>query len=138
MKQPDLPVYCFETIKIMSQTWSRFTENTRLWLVFPYKKTCPKNVKSISITFTFVSQFAANFEIEFLIVYRDCWLTLMFQKEIRFLIYLYTVLKPSKSCRKPSQNSQRILAAACILHIKGPVPKNVKLITCTFCEPIRC
>ena len=37
-----------------------------------------------SITFTFVSQFGANFEIEFLIVCRDCWLTLIFQKEIRF------------------------------------------------------
>ena len=33
MKQPDL--YYFETIKMTSQAWSKFTENTRLWLVFP-------------------------------------------------------------------------------------------------------
>ena len=32
MKQPD--VYYFETIKVTSQTWSKFTENTRLRLVF--------------------------------------------------------------------------------------------------------
>ena len=32
MKQPDL--YHFETIKMTSQTWSKFTENTRLRLVF--------------------------------------------------------------------------------------------------------
>ena len=32
MKQPDL--YYFETIKTTSQAWSKFTENTRLWLVF--------------------------------------------------------------------------------------------------------
>ena len=32
MKQPDL--YYFQTIKMMSQAWSKFTENTRLWLVF--------------------------------------------------------------------------------------------------------
>ena len=32
MKQPDL--YYFETIKMMSQTYSKFTENIRLWLVF--------------------------------------------------------------------------------------------------------
>ena len=37
-----------------------------------------------SITFTFVSQFDSNFEIKFLIVYWDCSLTLMFQKESRF------------------------------------------------------
>ena len=41
-----------------------------------------KNVKSI--TFTLISQFGAEFEIKFLIVYRDCWRTVMFQKEIRF------------------------------------------------------
>ena len=32
MKQPDL--YYFKTIKVTSQAWSKFTENTRLWLVF--------------------------------------------------------------------------------------------------------
>ena len=32
MKQPDL--YYFETIKITSQAWLKFTDNTRLWLVF--------------------------------------------------------------------------------------------------------
>ena len=32
MKQPDL--YYFETIKMRSQALSKFTENTRLWLVF--------------------------------------------------------------------------------------------------------
>ena len=32
MKQPDL--YYFETIKMMSKAWSKFTENTRLQLVF--------------------------------------------------------------------------------------------------------
>ena len=37
------------------------------------------NVKSITVTF--VSQFGANFEI---IVYWDCWLTLMFQKDSHF------------------------------------------------------
>ena len=31
MKQPDL--YYFETIKMMSQAWSKFTENTCLRLV---------------------------------------------------------------------------------------------------------
>ena len=30
-----------------------------------------------------MSQFGANFEIKFLIVYRHCWLTLMLQKESR-------------------------------------------------------
>ena len=39
-----------------------------------------------SITFTFASQFVANFEMKFLIVYRNCWLRLrlIFQREIRF------------------------------------------------------
>ena len=32
MKQPDL--YYFESIKMTSQAKSKFTENTRLWLVF--------------------------------------------------------------------------------------------------------
>ena len=32
MKQPDL--YCFETIEMTSQAWSKFTQNTRLRLVF--------------------------------------------------------------------------------------------------------
>ena len=32
MKQPDL--YYFETMQMTSQTWSKFTENTRLRLVF--------------------------------------------------------------------------------------------------------
>ena len=32
MKQPDLCY--FETIKMMSQTWSKFTENTRLDVIF--------------------------------------------------------------------------------------------------------
>ena len=32
MKQPDL--YYFESIKMTSQALSKFTENTRLWLVF--------------------------------------------------------------------------------------------------------
>ena len=32
MKQPD--PYYFETIKMTSQAQSKFTENTRLWLVF--------------------------------------------------------------------------------------------------------
>ena len=32
MKQPDL--YYFETIKMMSQAWSKFTENTQLRLIF--------------------------------------------------------------------------------------------------------
>ena len=32
MKQPDL--YYFEAIKMTSQAWSKFTENTRLPLVF--------------------------------------------------------------------------------------------------------
>ena len=32
MKQPDL--YYFETIKMTSQAYSKFTENTRLQLVF--------------------------------------------------------------------------------------------------------
>ena len=31
MKQPDR--YYFEAIKMTSQAWSKFTENTRLWLV---------------------------------------------------------------------------------------------------------
>ena len=33
MKQPDL--YCFETIEMPSQAQLKFTENTRLRLVFP-------------------------------------------------------------------------------------------------------
>ena len=41
-----------------------------------------KNVKSI--TFTFASQSGATYEIKFLLVYWDCWLTLAFQKESRF------------------------------------------------------
>ena len=32
MKQPDL--YYFETMQMMSQAWSKFTENTHLRLVF--------------------------------------------------------------------------------------------------------
>ena len=32
MKQPDQ--YYFETMQMTSQAWSKFTENTRLWLVF--------------------------------------------------------------------------------------------------------
>ena len=32
MEQPDLDY--FETIKMTSQAWSKFTENARLWLVF--------------------------------------------------------------------------------------------------------
>ena len=32
MKQPDL--YYFETMQMTSQAQSKFTENTRLWLVF--------------------------------------------------------------------------------------------------------
>ena len=32
MKQPDQ--YYLATIKMTSQAWSKFTENTRLWLVF--------------------------------------------------------------------------------------------------------
>ena len=32
MKQPDL--YYFETMQMTSQALSKFTENTRLWLVF--------------------------------------------------------------------------------------------------------
>ena len=35
MKQPDL--YHFETIKMTSQAWSKFTENTRLRLVLTIK-----------------------------------------------------------------------------------------------------
>ena len=47
-----------------------------------YKGPVPKNVEST--TFTFVSQFRANFEVKFLMVDRDCWLTIMFHKKIRF------------------------------------------------------
>ena len=32
MKQPGL--YYFKTMQITSQTWSKLTKNTRLWLVF--------------------------------------------------------------------------------------------------------
>ena len=32
MKQPGL--YYFKTMQMTSQAWSKFTENTRLWLVF--------------------------------------------------------------------------------------------------------
>ena len=46
---------------------------------FP-KRACPKK-NARSITFTFASQLGANFEIKFLIVDRNCWLTLIFQKK---------------------------------------------------------
>ena len=36
MKQPDL--YYFETVQMTSQAQSKFTENTRLWLVFSIQK----------------------------------------------------------------------------------------------------
>ena len=36
MKQPDL--YYFETMQMTSQAWSKFIENTRLWLVFSIQK----------------------------------------------------------------------------------------------------
>ena len=32
MKQPDL--YYFKTMQMTSQAWSKFTENTFLWLIF--------------------------------------------------------------------------------------------------------
>ena len=46
------------------------------------KEMSQRNAKSK--TFTLVSQYGANFEINFLTVYRNCWLTLKFQEEIRF------------------------------------------------------
>ena len=42
----------------------------------------PQKKHAKSITFTFVSQFDANFEIKFLLVYSNHWSTLIFQKEI--------------------------------------------------------
>ena len=47
------------------------------------KRACPPLTFKL-ITFTFVSQFSADLEIKFLILDRNCYLTLIFQKEIRF------------------------------------------------------
>ena len=44
-----------------------------------------KGAKSITFNFYICESVRANFEIKFLIVYRNCWLTLIFEKEIRFL-----------------------------------------------------
>ena len=64
--------------------WSKDKLGLQLWpRLQKAKGLSQKNVKSI--TFTFVSQFGATFEIKFLIVYWDCWLTLVFQKKAVFL-----------------------------------------------------
>ena len=52
--------------------------NLKMFVVL-FKGPIPKKPTK-SITFTFVSQFGANFEVNFLEVYRNCWLTLIFQK----------------------------------------------------------
>ena len=44
MKQPDL--YYFETMQMTSQTWPKFTENTRLRLVFSIQ-----NLTSLMMSF---------------------------------------------------------------------------------------
>ena len=47
MKQPDL--YYFETMQMTSQTWSKFTENTRLRLVF-----CIQNLTGLVMSFLWI------------------------------------------------------------------------------------